>query len=61
MLFPRMMFVFLRKLLFKKLFSFKVIYFVCDTEETQISIFPIYNKETKYIIDRVSVIPLYFA
>ena len=33
---------FLRKLLFKKLFSFKVIYSICNTEETQISIFPIY-------------------
>ena len=33
---------FLQKLLFKKLFSFKVIYFICNTEETQISIFPIY-------------------
>ena len=33
---------FMRKLLFKKLFSFKVIYFICNTEETQISIFPIH-------------------
>ena len=33
---------FLRKLLFTKLFRFKVIYSMCNTEETQISIFPIY-------------------
>ena len=33
---------FLRKLLFKKLYSFKVIYFICNTEETQTPIFPIY-------------------
>ena len=36
------MLVFLRKLLFKKEFSFEVIYSMCNTEETQISMFPIY-------------------
>ena len=32
----------LRKFCFKKLLSFKIIYSICNTEETQISIFPIY-------------------
>ena len=62
------MIIFLRKLLFKKLFSFKVIYSICNTEETQRnSDFNISNlaiacyKETKYKIDCVSVIPIYFV
>ena len=33
---------FLLKLLFKKLFSFKVIYSISNTGDTRISIFPIY-------------------
>ena len=32
----------MRKLLFKKSFSFEVIYSICYTEEIQISKFPIY-------------------
>ena len=47
--------------IFKKLFSFKVIYSICNTEKTQISIFTIYcmyYNETKYTIDCVSVIPI---
>ena len=44
---------FLRKLLFKKLFRFEVIYFICITEETQISVFPLYLhviKKQKYVM-----------
>ena len=33
---------FLQKFCFKKLLRFKFIYYVCNTEESQISIFPIY-------------------
>ena len=46
-------------LIFKKLFTFKVTYSICNTEEAQISKFPIYcYKETKFKIDRESVIPI---
>ena len=57
-----MMFIFLRKLLFKKLFGFKVIYIICNTEEYSNILYLLHvkpkYKETKYIIDCVSVIPI---